>query len=96
MNKTYHCKRCRSEDVNFYAKAVWCWESQQMVLEYAIDDRIADCWECEDEVDAVVRTEDGLPLSERDLFEGEVFSQHLRVKMAARDTARNEAEPAQA
>jgi hypothetical protein len=96
MNKTYHCKRCRSQNVNFSPKAIWCWETQDMVLEYAIDDRIADCWECEDEVDAVVRTEDGLPLSERDLFEGEVFSQHLRLKMTARDTAQNEAEPAQA
>jgi len=96
MNKTYHCKRCRGQNVNFDAKAVWCWETQQMVLEYAIDNSIGDCWECEDEVDAVVRTEDGLPLSERDLFEGEVFSQHLRLKMAARDTAQNTAKHAQA
>lgn len=96
MKKTYHCKRCRSEDVNFYAKAVWCWESQEMVLEYVIDDHVADCWECHEEVDVVVRTADGLPLTEKDLFEGEVFSQHLRVNMAARDKARNISEPAKA
>ena len=83
MNKTYHCKRCRSQDVNFYGKAVWCWESQDMVLDYVIDDNVADCWECDTETDVVVRTEDGLPLSEEDLFE-------------ARDQRRNVLESAKA
>ena len=96
MNETYHCKRCRGQKVNFSAKAVWCLESQDMVLDYVTFDDIADCWECDTEVEVVVRTEDGLPLTEEDLFEGEVFSQHLRVKMAERDKTRNISEPAKA
>mgnify|MGYP003113856397 FL=1 len=86
MKATYHCKQCRGRSVSFNAIAVWCWETQDMVLEY-IDDHVSTCRDCDDEVVVVLRTQDGLPLCEEDLFENEVLSQQLRLAMAARDNA---------
>jgi ribosomal protein L37AE/L43A len=73
MKATYHCKQCRGRSVSFNAIAVWCCETQDMVLEY-VDDHVATCRDCDNEVVVVLRTQDGLPLCEEDLFENEVLS----------------------
>ena len=96
MKNTFHCKQCRSEDVHFYATAIWDWESQDMMLEYVADDHVAVCRACNSEVETVMRTNDGLPLSELDLYDDEVFSEHLRLSMAARDAAPRDLESGQA
>lgn len=70
MELTYHCSVCRSEELSFVARAMWCHDAQEMELEVP-DDSAAYCLECVTQVSVGRRTEDGGPLTNADLFEDE-------------------------
>ncbi|MBY5974868.1 hypothetical protein KUV28_21110 [Ferrimonas balearica] len=70
MELTYYCGVCRSEELSFVARAMWCHDAQEMELEVP-DDSAAYCLECVTQVSVGRRTEDGGPLTNADLFEDE-------------------------